>query len=140
MEKKTNRNNQKSLQVNWPDNDSFWTVKDLCKMNPQFKAEITLRVRLSNAIKRDKLVAVIGDKMNSHGRPEMVCAMIQKDGTVKNAVIESAKKAGIRCNETASVVITNIKSTSQPSRIDNKLSSNPLQVEPLEVEEKESVV
>jgi len=104
MDKKTSRKNQTKLQVNWPSEDAFWTVKDLWKANPQFIAEITLRVRLANAIKKQNTVAVIGDKMNSHGRPEMVCAMRQKDGTVKQTAIDAAKNASIRITESTSIV------------------------------------
>lgn len=103
------------MTVNWPSEDEYWTIRDLLKNNPQFTAPITLRVRLTNAIKKHNTVAVIGDKMNSKGRPEMVLAMRQKDGTVKQSVIEAAKADGIRTNEVAPVVIANISPT--PSQV-----------------------
>jgi hypothetical protein len=114
MDKKTTRKNQTRLQVNWPSEDQYWTVKDLLKQNPQFK-EITLRVRLAKAI-AEQNVAVIGDKMNSHGRPEMVCAFRQKkDKTVKESVVKAAEAAGIRISKISPVVVANINP--QPATI-----------------------
>ena len=114
MDKKTQRKNQTNLQVNWPDDNCYWTIKDLITKNPQFVAPITLRVRLANAIKKHNTVAVIGDKMNSKGRPEMVMVMRQKDGTVKPSVIDAAKADGIRIGETSPVVVTNISVSTSP--------------------------
>ena len=108
MDKKTQRKNQTNLQVNWPSDTEYWTVKDLINKNPQFVAPITLRVRLANAIKKQNTVAVIGDKMNSKGRPEMVMVIRQKDGTIKQSVIDAAKADGIRTNDVPPVVVTNI--------------------------------
>ena len=115
MDKKTQRKNQTNLQVNWPSENEYWTVKDLINKNPQFTASITLRVRLSNAIKKLNTVAVIGDKMNSKGRPEMVMAMRQKDGTIKQSVIDAAKADGIRAATVTPIVIATINASSQPS-------------------------
>lgn len=123
MDKKTARKNQTNLAVNWPTEDEYWTVKELCSRNPQFKAEITLRVRLSNAIKKTNTVAVIGDKMNPHGRPEMVCAVRQKDGTVKQSTIDAAKAAGIRCGEPTSVVVANITPSAAPAQSNGQTTS-----------------
>ena len=117
MDKKTARKNKTNLQVNWPSDDAFWTVKDLLAANPQF-VEITLRVRLANSIKKDNTVAVIGDKMNSHGRPEMVCAMRQKDGSIKQSTIDAAKASGIRITESIPVIVANItKSVPQTTSV-----------------------
>ena len=101
MDKKTARKNQTKLAVIWPSEDKYWTIKDLWKDNPQFKAEITLRVRLTTAIKETNTVAVIGDKMNNHGRPQMVCAVRQANGIVKQSTIDAAKAAGIRVADIA---------------------------------------
>ena len=115
MDKKTQRKNKTNLQINWPSENEYWTVKDLINKNPQFAAQITLRVRLTNAIKKFNTVAVIGDKMNSKGRPEMVMAMRQKDGTVKQSVIDTAKADGIRANDITPVIVATINVSSQPS-------------------------
>lgn len=112
MDKKT-RKNKTNLVIAWPSENEFWTVKQLMSRNKQF-VPITLRVRLSNAINKHNTVAVIGDKMNSHGRPEMVLAMRNKDGKVNPAVIEAAKKAGIRCGEPITVPVATV-TTSTPS-------------------------
>ena len=104
MDKKTQRKNRTNLQVVWPSEDEYWTIRELNAKNKQF-VEITLRVRVSNAIKRDNTVAVIGDKMNAHGRPEMVCAVRQANGKVKQSTVEAARAAGIRCNDPAPINI-----------------------------------
>ena len=127
MDKKTQRKNKTNLQVNWPTEDQFWTIKDLHKMNPQFGPEITIRVRLSNAIKKQKTVAVIGDKMNPHGRPEMVCAMCQADGTVKKSTVEAAKAAGIRCGEPV-VPVVNINPTTNNTAVNLNPAQSPVAV------------
>jgi len=129
MDKKTQRKNQTNLQVNWPPDNSYWTVKDLIDKNPQFTAAITLRVRLTNAIKKFNTVAVIGDKMNSKGRPEMVLAMRQKDGTVRQSVIDAAKADGIRVNDVAPVVVANINASVQtpPTPVTQPSVTNPVQ-------------
>lgn len=105
MDKKTNRKNQTNLQVNWPSENEYWTVTELWKRNPQFEALITLRVRLANAIKKSGTVSAIGELMGTKGRPQMVFAVKQKDGTVKKSTIEAAKKAGIRCGEPQIVTV-----------------------------------
>jgi len=124
MDKKTSRKNNTGQVVNYPDGDKFWTIKDLHKLNPQFGPEITLRVRLAKAIKLTKTVAVIGDKMNSHGRPEMVCAVCQKDGKVKASTIAAAKAAGIRCGEPTQTVVTNINPTATKTSADAQPTVN----------------
>ena len=121
---KTPRKNKTNLQINWPTETEFWTVKNLLARNPQF-VEITLRVRLSNAIKKHNTVAVIGDKMNSHGRPEMVMAMRQKDGKVNPAAIAAAKKAGIRCGEPVTVPVANILPSSSSNGQTTSVNLNP---------------
>ena len=117
MDKKTSRKNHTGLAVNWPNENKYWTIKELHQLNPQFGPEITLRVRLNKA-RMAKTVVIIGDKMNSHGRPEMVCVVCQKDGKAKPSTIAAAKAAGIRCGEptltTTPVIVVNIKSPTTP--------------------------
>ena len=116
MDKKTSRKNNTGLTVNWPNEDTFWTIKELHQLNPQFGPEITLRVRITKA-RAAGTVSIIGDKMNPHGRPEMVCAVCQKDGKVKPATVSAAKAAGIRCGEPMTMVVGNIKPAAQPSPV-----------------------
>lgn len=72
---KTDRKNKINLTVNWPTNGSYFTVKELWEQyNPNF-IEITLRVRVDKAIKKDKTVAIIGYKNVGKGRPTMILAM-----------------------------------------------------------------
>lgn len=92
---------KKTLEVMWPSCDEYWTFKDLHQRNPQFVADITLRVRLTNAIEKEKSVAVIGDKMISIGRPQMVLA-VRENGKVKQSVIDAAVASGIRLSDSLS--------------------------------------
>lgn len=71
---KTDRKNKTNLVMKWPDLGKLFTIKDLMAINPDF-IEITLRVRLDNAIKKSKTVAVIGYKNVGKGRPTMVLSM-----------------------------------------------------------------
>jgi len=72
---KTDRKNKTNLAVIWPENGKLFTIKELWKdLNKDF-VEITLRVRLDKAIKKDKTVAIIGYKNVGKGRPQMILAM-----------------------------------------------------------------
>lgn len=87
---KTDRKNKTNLTVTWPTHGGYFTIKDLMACNPEF-IEITLRVRLDKAIKKDKTVEIIGYKNTGKGRPTMVIAMTP----VSNELREQAVKDGI---------------------------------------------
>jgi hypothetical protein len=70
---KTDRKNKTDLTLAWPTSGGHFTIKDLQKLNPEFK-EITLRVHVDRA-KKDKVVSVIGSRNQGKGRPEMILAM-----------------------------------------------------------------
>src|SRR5271169_3094223 len=69
MKQKKNKTNQ---TVTWP-TATLFTIKELHRLNPKF-VEITLRVRLSNAI-TDRKVAEIGSIPGDKGRPQKVFSM-----------------------------------------------------------------
>jgi len=88
MSKKTERKNKTNLNVEWP-TESFFTIKDLWKVNPQF-VNITLRVRLTKAISTGQVVE-IGNKTGGQGRPEKVFALTP----VSQETLDAAKGQGI---------------------------------------------
>lgn len=70
---KTDRKNNINMKLNWPERETLFTIKDLLALNPDFK-EITLRVRVSNAL-GDKSVVLIGHKNQGKGRPTNILSM-----------------------------------------------------------------
>ena len=88
---KTERNNKINL-VNWPEHNKLFTIKEFWKdLNPNSK-EITLRVRLDNAIKKDKTVSVVGYKNTGKGRPIMILAM----NPISQELLDKAYADGIQ--------------------------------------------
>jgi hypothetical protein len=83
---KTSRKNKTNLTVNWPSNTEYFTIKSLLALNPSF-VEITLRVRLKNAVDKEKSVEVIGTHNSGKGRPTLIFAM----APVLPSVIEKAR-------------------------------------------------
>lgn len=104
---KTDRKNRTNLVVTWPTNGGYFEIKELKVCNPEFK-DITLRVRLDKAIKKDKIVTVIGSRNSGKGRPTMVMAM----APVTQELLEKAYKDGIQPPDsqplTTMVNITNV--------------------------------
>ena len=86
---KTDRKNKVGLTINWPTIGECFTFKDLVVLNPTFK-EITLRVRLDNAIKIDKKFAIIGYKKSPKGRPQMLLSMNPISQSLLDTVAEQA--------------------------------------------------
>lgn len=88
---KTDRKNKTNLVINWPEHGKLFTIKDLLNENPEF-VEITLRVRLDKAIKKEKTVSIIGHKNTGKGRPTMILAMTP----VTQEMLNSAYETGIQ--------------------------------------------
>lgn len=63
------RKNKTNQSVVWP-TTTYFTIKELHKLNPKF-VEITLRVRLTNAINEGKVIE-LGSMPGSKGRPEKI--------------------------------------------------------------------
>ena len=88
---KTDRKNKTNLIVTWPSHGNLFTIKDLLASNPDF-IEITLRVRVDKAIKKDKSVAIIGYKNVGKGRPTMMLSM----NPVTQEFVDAAYATGIQ--------------------------------------------
>jgi hypothetical protein len=126
---KTDRKNRTNLVVNWPEHGKLFTIKDLLAANPEF-VEITLRVRVDNAIKKDNTVAIIGHKNTGKGRPTMILSMTP----VTQELLDAAYATGIQPPEIKPVVsvmdVTTPVSTSEPSSTTTDVSINVAEVIP----------
>jgi hypothetical protein len=115
--KKTDRKNKTNQIVNWPGKDSYFTIKSLISINPDFK-EITLRVRLKTEIEEGRIVE-LGTIHGGHGRPQLALAI----SPVTQEAIESAKKSDILlkdCYNTVNVMeITNKSKSDKTTTTDN---------------------
>ncbi len=89
------RKNKTNQSVVWP-TSAYFTIKELWHLNPKF-IEITLRVRLANAIDPAGIVAEIGAIPGGHGRPQKVFAMTP----VTKDTLNKAKAAGINLVDNA---------------------------------------
>ena len=78
-DKKTERKNKTNQVVSWPAHDEYFTIETLKQKNPHMLtssgSDITLRVRLSDAITNKKTVVAIGTKNLGKGRPRLVFVM-----------------------------------------------------------------
>lgn len=70
--KPNSRKNKTNQSVTWP-TTTYFTIADLHKLNPKF-VNITLRVRLANAIEESKVVE-IGSVPGGKGRPQKVFSL-----------------------------------------------------------------
>jgi hypothetical protein len=96
---KTDRKNKTNLVVTWPEHGKLFTIKDLLAANPEF-VEITLRVRVDKAIKKERTVAVIGYKNTGKGRPTMMLAM----APITQEFLDAAYATGIQTPEIKPIV------------------------------------
>jgi hypothetical protein len=112
---KTDRKNKTNLNVTWPEHGKLFTIKDLMAANPEF-VEITLRVRVDKAIKKDNTVAIIGYKNTGKGRPTMMLTM----APVTQQMLDDAYATGIQPPETKPIVsIIDVSTTeSNPTTTD----------------------
>ncbi len=112
MNKKTERKNKTNQSVTWPSHDEYFTIDSLIEINPHMItappkcSDITLRVRLSDAITKKKTVAVIGTLNCGKGRPKLAFAMTP----VTQASLDKAKAEGIiLLDETKLVTVMEMK-------------------------------
>jgi len=104
--KKTDRKNKTNQVVNWPSADSYFTIDSLLTTNGDFK-EITLRVRVKNAIE-DATIVEIGTINTGKGRPKLAFAM----APVTEKALESAKATEVLLKDCYSTVnVVNIKAS-----------------------------
>lgn len=95
MKQRKNKTNQ---SVVWP-TATLFTIKELHRLNPKF-VNITLRVRLANAIGEGK-VAEIGSIPGEKGRPQKVFSMTP----VTRNTLEKARAEGINLVDNADKLI-----------------------------------
>lgn len=114
---KTDRKNKTNLTVTWPSHGTLFTIKELWASNPGFY-EITLRVRIDKAIKKDRLVSVIGHKNVGKGRPTMILSM----NPVSQELLDSAYASGIQPPEIKPLVTVASVTNTPPSDPQQEIS------------------
>ena len=110
MNKKTERKNKTNQIVSWPTHDEYFTIDNLIKANQHMitssGSDITLRVRLADAITKKKTVAAVGTLNCGKGRPKLAFAMTP----VTQTALDKAKSDGIMLiDDTKLVTIMEIK-------------------------------
>lgn len=100
------RKNKTNRSVTWP-TSPYFTIVDLQKQNKTF-VNITLRVRLSNAIKEGE-VAEIGVLTGGKGRPQKVFALTP----ISKTTLAKAESENIVLIENANKLINVVSVTSQ---------------------------
>jgi len=115
--KKTDRKNKTNQVVKWPSPDSFFTVKTVNANNSDMK-EITLRVRLKNAIE-EGLISEIGVIHGGKGRPTIAFAM----NPVSPTALDAAKNAEVLLRDRYLVNVVNIKADSTASQTETSETS-----------------
>ena len=82
------RKNKTKQAIAWP-TSMYFTIQDLVKLNPKMltasRSDITLRVRLTNAIEDGK-VAEVGSVSGGKGRPQKIFAITPVTQTVLNKI------------------------------------------------------
>ena len=111
MNKKTERKNKTNQTIKWPSNDEYFTIESLFASNQHMKTpsgngDITLRVKLADAITNKKMVASIGTLNSGKGRPKLAFAMTP----VTQVSLNKAKANGIMLiDDTKLVTVMEIK-------------------------------
>lgn len=110
MNRKTERKNKTNQVVSWPTRDEYFTIDNLIQANPHMLtasgSDITLRVRLSDAITKKQTVVAIGTRNCGKGRPKLAFAMTP----VTQTALDKAKTDGIMLlDESKFVTIMEIK-------------------------------
>jgi len=105
--KQNTRKNKTNQSVVWP-TSTFFTIEELHRLNPKF-VEITLRVRLTNAIEDGK-VAEIGSTPGGKGRPQKVFSLTP----VTKETLDKAEENKINLVDRAREKLVNVVSVSNP--------------------------
>lgn len=119
MNKKTERKNKTNQTVSWPTCDEYFTIDSLVKSNQHMLtasgSDITLRVRLSDAITKKFTVAAIGTLNGGKGRPKLAFAMTP----VTKTALDKAKADRIMLiDDSKLVTVMEIKPVSQTSPVE----------------------
>jgi len=109
------RKNRTNQSVVWPSN-SYFTIAELQNLNPKF-VNITLRVRLANAIEDGK-IAEIGAATGGKGRPQKVFAVTP----VTQIILNKAKSKSINLVDNADKLV-NVVSVTTISNIPSVVST-----------------
>ena len=107
MKQKKNKTNQ---VVAWP-TATLFTIQELHRLNPKF-VNITLRVRLSNAILAGK-VAEIGSIPGEKGRPQKVFSLTP----VSKLTLDKARSEQINLVDNADKLVQVHVSTAKPTMV-----------------------
>lgn len=113
--KQNTRKNKTNQSVAWP-TTPYFTIADLHSLNPKF-VNITLRVRLANAIEDGK-VAEIGWVPGGKGRPPKVFSLTP----VQQNTLNKAKQDNINLVDNAEKLV-NVINVSTPSQVTNPVTS-----------------
>jgi len=105
--KQNTRKNKTNQSVTWP-TTAYFTIADLHKLNPKF-VNITLRVRLANAIEDGK-VAEIGWVPGGKGRPPKVFSLTP----VQQTTLNKAKSENVNLVDNAEKLV-NVINVSTPT-------------------------
>ena len=100
--------------VVWPQPGTLFSIKELHTLNPEFP-EITLRVRVTNAIEKDKTVSFVGHKNKQKGRPTMILTV----GSVTTDVINKAIADGVQVADSTKALVNVINVKTPISTEDN---------------------
>ena len=106
----TQSKNKTNRIVSWP-TTTYFTFKDLLKLNPKFNKEITLRVRLANAVS-DGTVVEIGSIPGGCRRPPKVYVL----SPVTQIALDKAESDGIVVPGEARQLVTVAKVTTTNSK------------------------
>ena len=104
--KQNTQKNKTNQEVSWP-NTPYFTIAELHNLNPKF-INITLRVRLANAIETGKIVE-LGAQTGGKGRPQKVFAVTP----ITQTTLNKAKSENINLVDNADKLVT-VASVSKP--------------------------
>jgi len=129
--RKTQRKNKTNQVINWPPVNEYFTIDSLTKSNPHMLtssgSDITLRVRLMNAVKEEpKTVSAIGTLNLGKGRPQLAFAMIPVS---QEALDKAAANKVILAKESELISVVKIENKApaviiQPVKVTNTLPVN----------------
>ena len=110
--KQNTRKNKTNQSVVWP-TTAYFTIADLHNLNPKF-VNITLRVRLTNAIEDGK-VAEIGYVTGGKGRPPKVYSLTPVQQSTLNKVREDGMNLVDNAEKLVNVINVTTPTASAPT-------------------------
>ncbi len=113
------RKNKTNQSVVWP-TTTFFTIAELHRLNPKF-VNITLRVRLTNAIEEGK-VAEIGSVPGGKGRPQKVFSLTP----VTKLTLDKARSENINLVDNADKLVTVVSVTNPTTVVPTPVTTAPV--------------